>query len=126
MTACTGFYCWCCDRLWQFVLPQGHSAIVVVLVGVSDLVFVRVLDLAACAFQSRMLAAKCAVEFADSATRLIGIAGLALAASHSTVFCLVRCLSCWICSCGCDRGLLDHPQIRRSETGTGIAFVTRV
>ena len=70
----------------MIVLPRSIPLIVVVLVGVSDLLFVRVLDLAAWAFQScEMLAQNALLNVLISLTRLLGIAGLALSAPHSTV-----------------------------------------
>jgi O-antigen/teichoic acid export membrane protein len=87
MTACTGLLLLgFVTGLCRIVLPQTIPLIVVVLVGVSDLIFVRVLDLAAWAFQSReMLSHNAQLNVLISSTRLIGIAGLALTASHSTV-----------------------------------------
>jgi O-antigen/teichoic acid export membrane protein len=87
MTACTGLLLLAfVIGLCRIVLPQSIPLIVVVLVGVSDLIFVRVLDLAAWAFQScEMLSHNAQLNVLISLTRLIGIAGLALAASHSTV-----------------------------------------
>jgi O-antigen/teichoic acid export membrane protein len=72
--------------LSRFLLPREIPSLVLVLVGVSDLIFVRVLDLAAWAFQAwEMLAHNAHLNVLISLTRLIGIAGLALAASHATV-----------------------------------------
>jgi O-antigen/teichoic acid export membrane protein len=87
MTACTGLLLMgFVIGLCRVVLPQSIPLIVVVLVGISDLIFVRVLDLAAWAFQSReMLSHNAQLNVLISLTRLVGIAGLALAASRSTV-----------------------------------------
>jgi O-antigen/teichoic acid export membrane protein len=87
MTVCTGLLLvTIVTGLCGVLLPQNIPLIVVVLVGASDLIFVRVLDLAACAFQSReMLSHNAQLNVLISSTRLIGIAGLALVATHSTV-----------------------------------------
>jgi O-antigen/teichoic acid export membrane protein len=87
MTACTGLLLLASVMgLCRVVLPRSIPLIVVLLVGVSDLIFVRVLDLAIWAFQSReMLSHNAHLNVLISLTRLIGIAGLALAAKHSTV-----------------------------------------
>jgi O-antigen/teichoic acid export membrane protein len=87
MTACTGLLLLgLVIGLCRIVLPQTIPLVVVVLVGISDLMFVRVLDLAAWAFQSReMLSHNAQLNVLISLTRLIGIAGVALAAPHSTV-----------------------------------------
>jgi O-antigen/teichoic acid export membrane protein len=72
--------------LCRVVLPHSIPLIVVVFVGVSDLLFVRVLDLAAWAFQScELMSHNAQLNVLISLTRLIGIAGLALATTHSTV-----------------------------------------
>jgi len=72
--------------LGRVALPHSIPLIVVILVAVSDLIFVKLLDLAAFAFQSReLLSHNAHLNVLISLTRLIGIAGLALAARHSTV-----------------------------------------
>jgi O-antigen/teichoic acid export membrane protein len=68
------------------LLPHSIPLIVVGLIGVSDLFFVKVLDLAAWAFQSReVLSHNAQLNVLISLTRLIGIAGLAFISSHSSV-----------------------------------------
>jgi O-antigen/teichoic acid export membrane protein len=70
----------------RVLLPHSIPLIVVGLVGVSDLFFVKVLDLAAWAFQSReVLSHNAQLNVLISLTRLIGIAGLAFLSSHSSV-----------------------------------------
>ncbi len=72
--------------LCRIVLPTGIPTIAVVFVGMSDLIFVRVLDLAAWAFQAReQLSKNAQLNVLISLSRLIGIAGLALVLSHATV-----------------------------------------
>ena len=72
--------------LCRVVLPKSIPLIVVLLIGVSDLLFVRVLELAASAFQAHeMLSHNAHLNVLISLTRLIGIAGLAIKASHSSV-----------------------------------------
>lgn len=70
----------------RVLLPHSIPLIVVGLVGVSDLLFVKVLDLAAWAFQSReVLSHNAQLNVVISLTRLIGIAGLAFISAHSSV-----------------------------------------
>jgi O-antigen/teichoic acid export membrane protein len=87
MTACTGLVLLAgVAGLSRVLLPRSIPLIVVVLVGISDLLFVRVLDLAAWAFQSReVLSHNAQLNVLISLTRLMGIVGLALIASHSSV-----------------------------------------
>jgi O-antigen/teichoic acid export membrane protein len=87
ITVCTGLLLLTfVISLCRMVLPHSIPLIVVMFVGISDLIFVRVLDLAAWAFQSReMLSHNAQLNVLISLTRLIGIAGLALVGSHSTV-----------------------------------------
>ena len=75
------------------VYKEGPESIytAVMLVGVSDLIFVRVLDLAAWVFQSReKLSHNAQLNVLISLTRLIGIAGLALSPSACHSCGLVR------------------------------------
>ena len=70
----------------RLVLPRSIPMLVIVLIGVSDLIFMKLLDLGALAFQSvERLSGNARLNVLASLTRLIGIAGLALAVSHPGV-----------------------------------------
>ena len=87
ITVCTGLLLLAfVAGLSKFVLPRNIPLVVLVPIGVSDLIFVKVLDLAASAFQSHeMLSQNAQLNVLISLSRLIGIAGLALTVSHSKV-----------------------------------------
>ena len=70
----------------RLVLPRSIPMQVIVLICISDLIFMKLLDMAAWAFQSvERLSGNAQVNVMASLTRLIGIAGLALAVSHPGV-----------------------------------------
>lgn len=70
----------------RVLLPQGIPLEVIVCVCVSDLVFVKLLDVAAWAFQSfEMLSKNAQLNVLISAARLAGILSLALAVHRPTV-----------------------------------------
>jgi O-antigen/teichoic acid export membrane protein len=72
--------------LCRLMLPKEIPMIVIVLVGISDLLFVRILDLAAWAFQGcEKLSKNAQLNVLISLSRLVGIASLALFRSHATV-----------------------------------------
>jgi O-antigen/teichoic acid export membrane protein len=68
------------------VLPRSTPTLVIALISVSDLIFVKLLDMAAWAFQAfEMLAQNARLNVLLSFTRLAGIAALAGAVSHPTI-----------------------------------------
>jgi len=68
------------------VLPRSTPLLVVALISASDLIFVKLLDMAAWAFQAfEMLAQNAQLNVLVSFTRLAGIAALAGVVSHPTV-----------------------------------------
>ena len=70
----------------RLVLPRSIPMLVIVLISISDLIFMKLLDLGALAFQSvERLSGNAKLNVLASLTRLIGIAGLALAVSHPGV-----------------------------------------
>ena len=70
----------------RLVLPRSIPMQVIVLISISDLIFIKLLDMAAWAFQSvERLSGNAKLNVLASMTRLIGIAGLALAVSHPGV-----------------------------------------
>ena len=70
----------------RLVLPRSIPMQVIILLSVSDLIFMKLLDMAAWAFQSvERLSGNAQLNVLASLTRLIGIAGLALAVSHPGV-----------------------------------------
>ena len=70
----------------RLVLPRSIPMLVIVLISVSDLIFVRLLDMGAMAFQSvERLSGNAKLNVLASLTRLVGIAGLSLAVSHPGV-----------------------------------------
>ena len=72
--------------LCRLILPRSIPMVVIALLSVSDLIFMKLLDLGAWAFQSvDRLSGNAQLNVLASLTRLIGIAGLALAVSHPGV-----------------------------------------
>ena len=72
--------------LCQLLLPRAIPALVIALISVSDLIFVKLLDIGASAFQSvERLSGNAQLNVLVSLTRLLGIVGLALAVSHPGV-----------------------------------------
>jgi O-antigen/teichoic acid export membrane protein len=72
--------------LCRLLLPRAIPTLAITLVCISDLIFVRVLDLAAWAFQGiERLSVNAKLNVLISLTRLIGIAGLAVAIPHPTM-----------------------------------------
>ena len=72
--------------LCRLLLPRAIPSLAITLVCISDLIFVRILDLAAWAFLGfERLSVNAKLNVLISLTRLIGIAGLALAFPHPTV-----------------------------------------
>jgi O-antigen/teichoic acid export membrane protein len=70
----------------RLVLPRSIPMLVIALLSISDLIFVKLLELGAWAFQSvERLSGHAQLNALLSLTRLSGIAGLALAASHPGV-----------------------------------------
>jgi O-antigen/teichoic acid export membrane protein len=70
----------------RLVLPPSIPMMVIVLISVSDLIFVKFLDMGAWAFQSvERLSGNARLNVLASLTRLAGIAGLAIAISHPGV-----------------------------------------
>ena len=70
----------------RLVLPRSIPMQVIVLISISDLIFMKLLDMAAWAFQSvERLSGNAQLNVMASLTRLVGIAGLALAVSHPGV-----------------------------------------
>ena len=70
----------------RLVLPHSIPMLVIVFISVSDLIFVRLLDMGAMAFQSvERLSGNAKLSVLISLTRLVGIAGLALGFSHPGV-----------------------------------------
>ena len=70
----------------RLVLPRSVPILAVVLISISDLIFMKLLDLGALAFQSvDRLSGNAWLNVVASMTRLIGIASLALAVSHPGV-----------------------------------------
>jgi O-antigen/teichoic acid export membrane protein len=68
------------------VLPRSTPTLVIALIAASDLIFVKLLDMAAWAFQAfEMLAQNAQLNVLLSLTRLAGIAVLAGAVSHPTI-----------------------------------------
>jgi O-antigen/teichoic acid export membrane protein len=67
----------------RLVLPRSIPMLVIALLSVSDLIFAKLLDMGAWAFQSvDRLSGNAKLNVLVSLTRLLGIAGLALAVSH--------------------------------------------
>ncbi|MGA2074195.1 MAG: oligosaccharide flippase family protein [Terriglobia bacterium] len=72
--------------LCRLVLPRSIPVLVIALISVSDLIFVKLLDMGALAFQSvERLSGNAQLNVLLSLTRLFGIAGLALAVSRPGV-----------------------------------------
>jgi O-antigen/teichoic acid export membrane protein len=72
--------------LSRIVLPRTIPMIAIMFVGLSDLIFVRFLDLSAWAFQAcESLSRNAQLNVLISLTRLVGIVALALTMSHPTV-----------------------------------------
>jgi O-antigen/teichoic acid export membrane protein len=72
--------------LCQLVLPRAIPVLVIALISASDIIFVKLLDLGASAFQGvERLSGNAQLNVLLSLTRLFGIVGLALAASHPGV-----------------------------------------
>ena len=72
--------------LCRLVLPRSIPMLVIVLISISDLIFVKLLDMGTWAFQSfERLSENAKLNVLSSLTRLIGIGGLALAVSHPGV-----------------------------------------
>jgi O-antigen/teichoic acid export membrane protein len=70
----------------RLVLPHTIPTLVIALISVSDLIFMKSLDMGTCAFQSvERLSGNARLNVLASLTRLIGIAGLALLVSHPGV-----------------------------------------
>jgi O-antigen/teichoic acid export membrane protein len=70
----------------RLVLPHSIPMLVIALLSVSDLIFVKLLDMGAWAFQSvERLSGNAKLNVLVSLTRLFGIAGLALSVSHPGV-----------------------------------------
>ena len=70
----------------RLVLPPSIPMMVIVFISVSDLIFVKFLDMGAWAFQSiEKLSGNARLNVLASLTRLVGIAGLALAVPHPSV-----------------------------------------
>ena len=70
----------------RLVLPRSIPLLVIALISVSDLIFMKLLDMGTWAFQSvERLSGNAQLNVLVSLTRLIGIAGLALAVSHPGV-----------------------------------------
>ena len=68
------------------VLPRSSPFLVIALISASDLIFVKLLDMAAWAFQSfEMLAQNAQLNVLITFTRLVGIAALAVTVSHPTI-----------------------------------------
>ena len=65
--------------LCRVVLPRSIPMLVIALISISDLIFMKLLDMGAWAFQSvERLSGNAKLNVLASLTRLIGIAGLAL------------------------------------------------
>jgi len=72
--------------LCRLVLPRSIPMLVIALLSVSDLIFVKLLDMGTWAFQSiERLSGNAKLNVLVSLTRLFGIAGLALAVTHPSV-----------------------------------------
>jgi O-antigen/teichoic acid export membrane protein len=72
--------------LCRLVLPRSIPMLMIVFIGVSDLIFVKLLDMAAWAYQGmERLAGNAQLNVLVSLTRLIGIGWLALAFAHPSV-----------------------------------------
>ena len=72
--------------LCWLVLPRSIPMLVITLIAVSDLIFVKLLDMGVWAFQSvERLSGNAKLNVLGSLTRLIGIGGLAAAVSHPGV-----------------------------------------
>jgi O-antigen/teichoic acid export membrane protein len=72
--------------LCRLILPRSIPLLVITLISVSDLVFVKLLEMGAWAFQSvERLSGNARLNILVSLTRFIGITGLALAVSHPGV-----------------------------------------
>jgi len=70
----------------RLVLPRSIPMQVIVLISISDLIFMKLLDLGTWAFQSvERLSGNAQLNVMASLTRLIGIGGLALTVSHPGV-----------------------------------------
>ncbi len=70
----------------RLVLPRSIPSLMIVLISVSDLIFMKLLDMGTWAFQSvERLSGNAQLNVLVSLMRLIGIAGLALAVSHPGV-----------------------------------------
>ncbi len=68
------------------ILPHSIPLLAILCISISDLIFVKLIDLAAFAFQSfEMLSRNAHLNVLISLTRLVGIAGLALIVSHPTM-----------------------------------------
>ena len=72
--------------LCRLVLPRSIPMLVITLISISDLIFMKLLDMGTWAFQSvERLSGNAQLNVLVSLTRLFGIAGLALAVSHPGV-----------------------------------------
>jgi len=72
--------------LCRLVLPRSIPMLVIALISVSDLIFVKILDMGTWAFQGvERLSGNAQLNVLVSLTRLFGIAGLALGVSHPGV-----------------------------------------
>jgi O-antigen/teichoic acid export membrane protein len=70
----------------RLVLPHSIPMLVIALLSVSDLIFMKLLDMGAWAFQSvERLSGNARLNVLAGLTRLFGIAGLSLAVSHAGV-----------------------------------------
>lgn len=70
----------------RLVLPRSIPMMVIALISASDLIFLKLLDMGAWAFQSvERLSGNARLNVLASLTRLVGIAGLALAVPHPGV-----------------------------------------
>ena len=70
----------------RLILPRSIPMLAITLISISDLVFVKLLDIAACTFQAvERLSGNAQLNVLVSLTRLLGIASLALSVSHPGV-----------------------------------------
>ena len=70
----------------RLILPHSIPMLMITLISVSDLIFIKLLDMGAWAFQSvERLSGNAKLNVIASLTRLIGIAGLAHTISHPNV-----------------------------------------
>jgi O-antigen/teichoic acid export membrane protein len=72
--------------LCRLILPRSIPMLVITLISVSDLIFVKLVDMGAWAFQGvERLSGTAQLNVLVSLTRLLGIAGLALSVAHPGV-----------------------------------------